>query len=185
MRTAIICGALALTASTAGAQVVLYREGREGLTNPKIVGSAAWRIEQGIVRADIEIPEQKISARLSLRRNDGGQRSASHVVEITFALPPDFPHGSISNIPGILMVEGAAPRGMPLNAVSVEVAANSFRIDLSSIAPDMQRNVHLLKDSAWFDIPVAYGDGKRVIISIEKGTSGERVFADAFAIWGQ
>jgi hypothetical protein len=156
--------ALALIDTAASAQAVLY----------KLVGSAAWRIEQGVVRADIEIPEQKISARLSLRRN---------VVEIAFTLPPDFPHGSISSVPGILMTQGATTRGMPLNATSVKVAANSFLISLSSA--DMQRNVQLLKDSPWFDIPVAYGDGKRAIIAIEKGTSGERAFTDAFAIWGQ
>ena len=185
VRMVIIGSALALTLSTAAAQVVLYKEGREGLTNPKLVGSAAWRIEQGVVRADIEMPERKISARLSLRRNDGRQRSASHVVEIAFTLPPDFPHGGISNIPGILMTQSATTRGMPLNGVSVEVAANSFLIGLSSVDTDMQRNVELLKDSPWFDIPVVYGDGKRAIISIEKGTSGERAFTEAFAIWGQ
>jgi clan AA aspartic protease (TIGR02281 family) len=31
---------------------------------------------------------------------------------------------------------------------------------------------------------VVYGDGKRAIIAIEKGTPGERAFADAFAAWG-
>jgi hypothetical protein len=107
------------------------------------------------------------------------------VVEIAFTLPPDFPHGGISNIPGILMTQSATTRGMPLNGVSVEVAANSFLIGLSSVDTDMQRNVELLKDSPWFDIPVVYGDGKRAIISIEKGTSGERAFTEAFAIWGQ
>jgi hypothetical protein len=49
----------------------------------------------------------------------------------------------------------------------------------------MQRNLQLLKERSWFDIPVVYGDGKRAIIAIEKGTPGDRAFADAFAAWGQ
>ena len=49
-------------------------------------------------------------------RNDGRQRSASHVVEIAFTVPPDFPHGGISNIPGILMNYGGTTPGMPLGA---------------------------------------------------------------------
>ena len=185
MRTTIICGALmALMITTAGAQVVLYNK------DPNLVGSVTWRIEQAapgpgqqadvVVRGDIEIPEQKVSARLSLRRNDDKQSSASHVIEIAFTLPFDFPDGGVSNVPGILMTEDATARGMALNGVAVKVTANFFRIGLSSV--DMQRNVALLKQRSWFDIPVIYGDGKRAIISVEKG---ERAFTEAFAIWGQ
>jgi len=193
VRKLIIGGALALTVSTAGAQVVLY----EDQTNPngRLVGSAAWRIEQVapgpgqkpdiVVRAEIEIPEQKVSVRLSLRRNDDKQLPASHAVEIVFTLPPDFPHGGISNIPGILMKQGATTRGVPLSGVAVKVTANFFLIGLSSVDVEMQRNMQLLKEQSWFDIPVVYGDGKRAIIAIEKGTPGERAFTEAFAIWGQ
>jgi len=166
-------------------------------TNPngRLVGSAAWRIEQVapgpgqkpdiVVRAEIEIPEQKVSVRLSLRRNDDKQLPASHAVEIVFTLPPDFPHGGISNIPGILMKQGATTRGVPLSGVAVKVTANFFLIGLSSVDVEMQRNMQLLKERSWFDIPVVYGDGKRAIIAIEKGTPGERAFTEAFAIWGQ
>ena len=40
-------------------------------------------------------------------------------------------------------------------------------------------------EQAWFDIPVVYNDGRRTIIAIEKGTSGDRAFARAFEAWGQ
>lgn len=43
----------------------------------------------------------------------------------------------------------------------------------------MQRNIQLLIEGSWFDIPVVYGDGKRAIIAIEKGTPGEYEFTDA------
>jgi hypothetical protein len=49
----------------------------------------------------------------------------------------------------------------------------------------VQRNVQLLKERSWFDIPVVYNDGYRAMIAIEKGTSDERVFSDAFAAWEQ
>jgi hypothetical protein len=161
----------------------------EDQTNPngRLVGSAAWRIEQVapgpgqkpdiVVRAEIEIPEQKVLVRLSLRRNDDKQLPASHAVEIVFTLPPDFPHGGISNIPGILMKQGATTRGVPLSGVAVKVTANFFLIGLSSVDVEMQRNMQLLKERSWF--------GKRAIIAIEKGTPGERAFTEAFAIWGQ
>jgi hypothetical protein len=157
---------------------VLYEEGK------RYVGSAVWRTESGqkpniAARADIELPAWNISIRWSLRRNDDKQLPASQIVEIVFTLPPDFPHGGISNIPGMLMKQGETVRGVPLNGVAVKVTANSFLIGLSSA--DMQRNIEieLLIEGSWFDIPVVYGDGKRAIIGIEKGTPGERAFADA------
>jgi hypothetical protein len=176
-------------------KVVLYEEDQTNPNGTQFIGSAVWRTERVapgpgqkpdvVVRAEIEIPEQKVQVRLSLRRNDDKQLPASHTVEIVFTLPPDFSHGGISNIPGILMKQGETTRGVPLNGVAVKVTTNFFLIGLSSVDVDMQRNVQLLKERSWFDIPVVYGDGKRAIIAIEKGTPGERTFTEAFATWGQ
>ena len=176
-------------------KVVLYEEDQANPNGTQFIGTAVWRTERVapgpgqkpdvVVRAEIEIPEQKVSVRLSLRRNDDKQLPASHTVEIVFTLPPDFSHGGISNIPGILMKQGETTRGVPLNGVAVKVTTNFFLIGLSSVDVDMQRNVQLLKERSWFDIPVVYGDGKRAIIAIEKGTPGERAFTEAFATWGQ
>jgi hypothetical protein len=176
--------------TTARAQKVVLYEGNFGT---QLVGSAVWRTEpvapgpgqkpDVIVRAEIEIPQQKVQVRLSLRRNDDKQLPASHKVEIVFTLSPDFLHGGISNIPGILMKDGETTRGVPLNGVAVKVTTNFFLIGLSPV--DLQRNIQLLKERSWFDIPVVYSDGRRAIIAIEKGISGERAFTEAFATWGQ
>jgi clan AA aspartic protease (TIGR02281 family) len=174
-------------------KVVLYEEGQANPSGTQFVGSAVWRTERlapgpgqqpdVVVRAEIEIPEQKVSVRWSLRRNDDKQMPASHTVEIVFTLPPEFPHGGISTIPGVLMKQGQTTRGIPLNGAAVKVTTNYFLIGLSLVDADMQRNVQLLKERSWFDIPVVYNDGKRAIIAVEKGTSGELVFADAFDAW--
>lgn len=155
-------------------------------------GSAAWRAERVppgpgqkpdvVVRTEIEILEQKVRVSMSLRRNDN---PVGHIVEIVFTLPPDFPHGGISNITGILMKRGETTRGEPLNGIAVKVATNFFLIGLSSVSTDMQRNIRLLKDRSWLDIPVVFSDGRRAIISVEKGIPGERAFTEAFAMWGQ
>jgi hypothetical protein len=53
------------------------------------------------------------------------------------------------------------------------------------VESDQQRNIQLLKERAWFDIPVVYNNNRRAILAIEKGTPGERAFAEAFAAWKQ
>jgi hypothetical protein len=176
-------------------KVVLYEEDPNNPNGTQYSGAAVWRTEQMapapgqkpdvVIRAEIEIPEQKLSVRLSLRRNDDKQLPASHTVEIMFTMSPDFAHGGIDKIPGIMMKQGETTRGVALNGVAVKVTNNYFLVGLSSVDADMARNVQLLKERSWFDIPVVYGDGKRALIAIEKGIPGERAFSEAFAAWEQ
>jgi hypothetical protein len=182
--------------ATAVAQrVVLYEEDPAEPAGKRFVGSAIWRTEmvtpgpgrapELAVRADIEIPERKISMTWSLRRNTDQSLPASHTVEVMFKLPADFSSGSISNVPGILMKQTEQTRGVPLAGLAVKVTNGFFLIGLSSVEADRERNIQLLKERGWFDIPVVYTNNRRAILALEKGPSGERAFADAFKAWGQ
>ena len=121
----------------------------------------------------------------SLRRNTDQSLPASHTVEIMFNLPQDFPSGGVQNVPGILMKQAEQTRGAPLAGLAVKVTPGFFLIGLSAVDADMQRNLQLLKERAWFDIPIVYNNNRRAILAIEKGTPGERAFAEAFAAWRQ
>jgi len=104
-------------------------------------------------------------------------------VEIVFKLPADFSAGGISNVPGVLMKQAEQTRGVPLSGLAVKVTNGFFLIGLSSVEADKERNLQLLKDGAWFDIPVVYSNNRRAILAMEKGTPGERAFAEAFKVW--
>jgi hypothetical protein len=175
-------------------KAMLYEEDKADAAAKRFVGSVVWRSDmvpvgperspETAVRADVEIPSRRIGVRLSLERNDDKAMLASHTVAIVFTLPPDFPHGGISTIPGVLMQQGESMGGVPLAGRVVKVNNNFFLISLSSIDTEMQRNIRLLKERSWFVIPLVYADGGRAMITIEKGTSGQRAFADAFVMWG-
>jgi len=122
---------------------------------------------------------------MSIRRNTDQALPASHTVEIMFNVPADFPFGGISNVPGVLMKQTEQTRGAPLSGLAVKVTSGFFLIGLSSVESERERNIQLLKERAWFDIPVVYNNGRRAIIAVEKGNPGERAFRDAFAAWGQ
>ena len=128
--------------------------------------------------------ERRMDTR-SLRRNDDKTLPASHTVEVMFTLPPNFPHKGITQIPGVLMKQSESTRGVPLAGLAVKVTSNFFLIGLSSVEADRTRNIQLLKERGWFDIPLVYEDGRRAILAIEKGTPGERAFTRAFEAWGQ
>jgi len=176
-------------------RVVLYEEDPADPQGKRFVGSAIWRTEtvspgpgqaaEVAVRADVEIPERRIAMTWSLRRNSDPNLPASHTVEIMFRLPQDFPSGGVSNVPGILMKQAEQSRGTPLSGLAVKVTTGFFLIGLSSTDADRERNVQLLKERAWFDIPVVYGNNRRAILALEKGTPGERAFDEAFKAWRQ
>jgi len=176
-------------------RVVLYDEDPSDPKGKQYVGSVIWRTEaikasgtqkaDLAVRADIDIPDRKFKMTMSFRRNTDASLPASHTAELTFILPQDFNGGGVANVPGILMKSNEQARGTPLAGLAVKVTDGFFLVGLSNVDADRDRNIQLLKERSWFDVPLVYSNQRRAIIAIEKGAPGDRAFADAFAAWGE
>jgi hypothetical protein len=176
-------------------RVVLYDEDPSDPKGRQYVGTVIWRTEQIkasgnqkpdiAVRADIEIPDRKFKMTMSFRRNTDTSLPASHTAELTFVLPQDFSGGGVGNVPGILMKSNEQARGTPLAGLAVKVTDGFFLVGLSNVDSDRARNLQLLKERSWFDVPLVYVNQRRAIIAIEKGAPGERAFNEAFAAWGE
>ena len=182
-------------AAAVAQKVVLYDEDPSDPKGKRYVGSALWRTEtvspgpglapELAIRADVEIPERHMRMTWSLRRNTDKALPASHTIEIMFTLGADFSEGGIGNVPGVLMKQDEQARGVPLAGLAVKVTNGYFLIGLSAVDIDVQRNIQLLKERDWFDIPIVYTSGKRAILALEKGTPGQRAFEEAFRAWGE
>jgi hypothetical protein len=176
-------------------RVVLYDEDPSEPKGKQYIGTVVWRTEQIkaaagkpadiAVRADIDIPDRKFKMTMSFRRNTDTSLPASHTAELTFILPPDFVGGGVANVPGILMKSNEQARGTPLAGLAVKVTDGFFLVGLSNVETDRARNLQLLKERSWFDVPLVYTNQRRAIIAIEKGAPGERAFNDAFAAWDE
>jgi hypothetical protein len=162
---------------------VLYEEDTSDPIGKQTIGSAVWRTEkipsptgeppELTVRADIEFPERQIGMTWTLRRATHDLSSyASHTIEIMFKLPPDFPAGGVLNVPGILMKRSERARGVALAAVAVKVTDGYFMVGLSGAPADKARNIELLKQRPWIDIPIISADKRRAILAVEKGAPG-------------
>jgi hypothetical protein len=183
------------TVAPVAQRVVLYDEDPSDPKGKQYVGTVVWRTEQIkgsgnapgdlAVRADVDIPERKFKMTMSFRRNTDTSLPASHTAELTFILPQNFDGGGVSNVPGILMKSNEQARGTPLAGLAVKVTDGFFLVGLSNVDADRTRNLQLLKERSWFDIPLVYANQRRAIIAIEKGAPGERAFQDAFAAWGE
>jgi len=187
-------GGAAHVTPAAAEVAALYEQHDQGdRQGQRFAGSVSWRTEEvagdvagtreRVVRANIEIPQRKMTVILSFRRNTDRVLPASHTIEVMFRLPPQFPAGGIENVPGILMKGSEQARGIALSGLAVKVTSDFFLIGLSGADIAAKRNARLLHDQGWFDIPIVYATGDRAVIAVEKGAAGERAFADAFAAW--
>ena len=171
----------------------LYEEDPNIAQGKRFAGSAVWRTEtvspgtglapELAVRMDIRIPERGMAVAMSLRRNSDPSLPASHTITITFELPPDFSDGGIADVVGLLMKESEQARGMPLGRRVAKVSSGVFLVGLADA--DRQRNLQMLKDLGWFDMPIYYSDGRRAVLALQKGPSGVRALSDAFAAWAE
>ena len=176
-------------------RVALYEQQANTNERKQYAGSVIWRAETvspgpGLppdlaIKAEIEIPERQMRMSFTLRRNVEQTLPASHTIEIIFTTPPDFSPGGIADIPGVSMDQTEQTRAVPLTGLRVKVTNGFFLVGLSSVESDVQRNVQLLKERSWLNVPIAYTDGTRALLAFEKGVPGDRVFADAFAAWQQ
>ncbi len=175
-------------------RATLYEEDPE---NPQrgrsFDGNITWRTESvsasanapldTAIRGEVDIPERKIKVQITIRRNTDAALPATHTVEVQFVVPPDFPNGGVQNVPGILMKDGQAQRGLALSGISVKVTNGFFLVGLNNLPAETGRNEQLLRERSWIDMPILYDNGRRAILTIEKGVPGEKAFADAFTSW--
>lgn len=168
----------------------LYEEDPVDQQGKRYAGSVAWKAEmmspegkppELVIRASLEIPERHMRMTVSLRRNPDKTLPASHTIEIASQSPADF--GEISSIPALLMKSGEQTNGSRLAGATAKVTSGLFLVGLSATESDMQRNLQMLKEQPWFDIPLIYENGRRAILAFEKGAAGERAFQEAFSVW--
>lgn len=175
-------------------RAILYEEGSDQQSGEQTEGTVLWRTEsvnagqsqplETAIRGDIDIPARKIKATITIRRNADATLPASHTIEVQFRLPENFANAGVANVPGILMKADEATRGAPVQGLSVRVTNGFFLIGLSNIENERTLNEQLLRDRGWLDIPILYDNGRRAVLTLEKGTPGTQAFADAFGAWG-
>ena len=139
-----------------------------------------------VLVGEVTIPERRMTVTLTIRRNLDETLPATHTIEVVFGLPREFEFRGVSEVPGILMKASEQARGQPLIGQAVRVTNGFFFVGLSAaLDSDKASNIEALRSRAFIDIPMRYDNGRRAILTIEKGVSGERAFAEALSAWGQ
>lgn len=155
------------------------------------VGAVIWRrdsVNSGpnqqltpVIRADIDVPDAGLKASMTIEKNDDATLSASHTITIRFDPAANSIVGKIRAINVPEMRRDDAPRGAPLQGMEVDVAPNLFLVGLYSASAT--QNIEMIRNMAWFDVPMSLADGRIAKVTFEKGAVGTQIIADVFDAW--
>ncbi len=175
-----------------GGKMFLYEE-RLGQSVPTAIsGSVTWSLQEEAgengkpeptVQAQINVPERGLSALMTFKRNADPSLPASHLVEIVFSLPPNFEGGAIDSVQRIAMKTTEQDRGNPLIAVPAKITDDFHMIALNDFPEARATNLELLRTRNWIDMPVTYRNGRRALLTLEKGQAGTDAFNKAIQAW--
>ncbi len=156
------------------------------------LGTVVWRVDNvssgpdeplsSAVRAEIDIPEEKLQAAMTVQKNFDGTLPASHTMKLMFAVPQDSPLGNIQQISVLQMRREDSATGESLKGITVPVMENSFLVGLTRGDAEAS-NLDLLRSREWLDVPMVLANGHIAKLTFEKGPSGQRALDDAIASW--
>ncbi len=178
----------------AGAQKMFLYEERLGQSAPTAIeGNVVWSVKEEspgddakpepTIQAQINVPERGLTALMTVKRNADSSLPASHVIEFVFSLPENFEGGSIDSVQRVAMKRNEQDRGDALIAVPAKITEDFHMIALNDFPEAVATNTDLLRTRSWIDIPLTYRNGRRALLTLEKGPAGTEAFTKAMQAW--
>jgi hypothetical protein len=176
-----------------GQKAIFYEEGTAAAQGSALPGSVVWSAvkespgsdlpPEPAIQAEITIPENELTLRMTLRRNADKTLPATHIIELVFVTPEGFAGGSIDQVQRVTFKSTEQAPGNPLVALPAKIADGFFLVALTDAASALETNLTLLRREPWIDIPVTYKTGRRALITMEKGIPGDKVFDEVLKAW--
>ena len=134
------------------------------------------------VKADADIPDLKMHASMTLRKNTDPTLPATHTIDLRFSFADGAPITGVKDVEPKTRNLGSTA-SEPLRAVKVKISDVYFLIALAKDDQDTARNLDLMQTHAWFDFSLLLNDNRIAKLMFEKSTKGEAMLAKAFEAW--
>jgi hypothetical protein len=155
------------------------------------VGTAVWSAVPALpgqpgsvgVKAEIEIPDLKMHASMTLRKNGDPALPASHTIDLRINFDEGSSIKGVKDINLPRMRRDDSPNADAMLGVKVKINDSYFLIGLNPGEADVTRNLDEIATRGWFDFPLLLNDDRIAKLTFEKAADGERVINDAIAAW--
>jgi hypothetical protein len=155
------------------------------------MGSAVWSIIPAnpgqpstlSVRVEIDVPDQKMHATVTIRKNTDASLPATHTIDLraTFADGAQIKGVKDLDLPRLRKDDSLS--GDSIAGVKVKINDSYYLIGLTRSDADAAHNLDLLATRTWFDFPLVLNDDRIAKLTFAKDETGDRVMAQALDAW--
>jgi hypothetical protein len=159
--------------------------------NPVVsLGSTVWSTIRPLpgqpatvaVKADADIPDLKMHATMTLRKNTDPTLEATHTIDLKFSFADGAPITGVKDVvPKMGNLGSTASEA--LRGLRIRISDVYFLIALAKGDQVAARNLDLMGTRAWFDFPLLLNDNRIAILVIQKSTKGGAMLAKALEAW--
>ncbi|WP_337267576.1 hypothetical protein [Oryzifoliimicrobium ureilyticus] len=177
----------------AGAERLFLYEEVVGQPSPTAIpGSVTWSVQseagengrqEPTIQASISVPGRELTALVTFKRNSDPEFKASHMIEVVFSLPKTFEGGGVDSVQRISMKTTEQDRGEALNTGWAKITDDYYMLALNAEPDAKARNLSLLASRDWIDLPIVYRNGRRALLTFQKGASGKQAFDTVMPQW--
>jgi hypothetical protein len=135
------------------------------------------------VRIDVDIPDQKMHATVTIRKNADASLPATHTIDLraTFADGAEIKGIKDMGLPQLRKDD--LPSGEAVSGVRVKINDSYYLVGLTRSDADAAHNLDLLSTDNWLDFPLLLNDDRIAKLTFEKGPTGDQVMAQALNAW--
>jgi hypothetical protein len=147
------------------------------------IPAAAGQPSTAAVKAEADIPDLKMHAVMTLRKNTDPSLPASHTIDLRVTFADGAEIKGIKDMRVPMMRRDDPPSQDALSGVRVKISDSYFLVGLNRGDAELAHNVDLIANRGWFDFPMLLNDDRIAKLTFEKGAEGERIVNDALAAW--
>jgi TonB family protein len=135
------------------------------------------------VKAEADIPDLKMHATMTLRKNTDPTLQATHTIDLQFSFADGAPITGFKDVglPQLRMEDSTTAEA--LTSAKVKISDVYFVIALAEGDSDTARNLDLMRTRAWFDFPLMLNDDRMAKVVFQKSAEGQAMLEKAFDAW--
>jgi hypothetical protein len=135
------------------------------------------------VKAEADIPDLKMHATMTLRKNTDPTLQATHTIDLKFSFADGAPITGFKDVGLPQMRKEDSTAAEALTSVKVKISDTYFLIALAKGESDIARNLDLMQTRSWFDFPLLLNDDRIAKVVFQKSPEGQAMLEKAFEAW--
>jgi hypothetical protein len=135
------------------------------------------------VKAEADIPDLKMHATMTLRKNTDPTLQATHTIDLKFSFADGAPIAGFKDVGLPQMRKEDSTAAEVLTSVKVKISDIYFLIALAKGEADTARNLDLMQTRSWFDFPLLLNDDRIAKVVFQKSAEGQAMLEKAFEAW--